>query len=290
MQYLEESIMKKRLFLLTIIVALLLCLVSSVHAIAITWTTIDYPWAYLTDIYDIDGSNLVGLCDVHGPYEPFFYNGATWTTLDLPGAISGISGCNIVGTYGVSGIAHGFMYDGTGWTTLDYPGASGTSINNIDGDNLVGSADDHGVIYNLDSQTWTIRDFPDPGASWTRITGIEGENNVGYYQDAAYPYNRHSFLYDGSDWTILDLPDEAKGISGANVVTRGGVYNLDSHIWTSLAFPGAFITVINGIDGDNIVGQYVDTDGRKHGFIGTIPEPTTLALFALGVCLLRKQR
>ena len=68
---------------------------------------------------------------------------ATYTTLDVPGAIStsafGIDGGNIVGYYSDgSGNRHGFSYDGTAYTTFDVSGASSTHAYGIDGGNIVG--------------------------------------------------------------------------------------------------------------------------------------------------------
>jgi hypothetical protein len=47
------------------------------------------------------------------------------------------------------------------------------------------------------------------------------------------------------------------------------------------------------IDGNNIVGVYIDADNVSHGFEATVPEPATLTLMALGLggfALLRKRR
>ena len=123
------------------------------------WTNLDMPGANLiTEIYGIDGSNLVGSYYASG-YHGFLYNGTGWTTLDYPGAtwtwMYGIDGSNIVGYYGdAPGYSHGFLYNGTGWTTLDYPGSTWTQIYGIDGSNLVGTYRDasgayHGFIYTI---------------------------------------------------------------------------------------------------------------------------------------------
>jgi hypothetical protein len=68
----------------------------------------------------------------------------------------------------------------------------------------------------------------------------------------------HSFLYDGTNWIIIDKP-------------------------------GATRTFINGIDGSNIVGYYQDTSGL-HGFLYTIPEPATLLLLGLGALIAVNRR
>lgn len=272
--------MKTQLFSLMTVAVLFLCSVSSGDAI--TWTTIDYP------VWGIDGSNIVA------PDGIYNLDTQTWTTLKYPGAINtylyDIDGDNIAGMYheNTSG-DHGFVYnlDTQTWTTLDFPGTSWT-ISGISGSNIVGSAGGHGVIYNLDSQVWATIDYP--GAISTNISDIDGSNIVGGYYDAS---GDHNFLYDGTIWMTLDLPGGITGItgiSGSNIVTQGGgLYNLITQSRTGIHFPGASITAVFGIDGNNIIGMYSGLDG-KHGFIAEIsPEPATIALFAIGACLLRRR-
>jgi hypothetical protein len=279
--------MKTRLLLCVFAFVLFL---YSVPLHAITWTTLDYPGASQTSISDIDGSSIVGTYrDASGKYG-FLYNVTTWTTLDLPsgGSIYGISGSNIVGTIPSTQFPYGLLYNGTSWCTLNFLGPNGyigTNLYDIDGDNIVGDTDAHGVIYNLDSQTWATLDYP--GATKTLLYGIDQDNIVGLYRDTSGSW--HDFFYDGT-WTTLDLPDYITGVSGRNIVTNSGIYNLDSEIWTALAFPAASQTSINGIDGDNIVGTYWDVSGKSHGFIATIPEPATVSLLGLGILALRRKR
>jgi hypothetical protein len=68
-------------------------------------------------------------------------------------------------------------------------------------------------------------------------------------------------------WTPLDLPRplEITDISGSNIVTAGGVYNLDSQVWTTIDYPGASSTSILGIEGSDLVGYYI-SDSGQHGF------------------------
>jgi len=274
--------MKTRLFSLMTVAVLFLCSVSSGDAI--TWTTLDYPGALVTGLTGIDGSNIVGGYRGTSTEGALLYNGTTWTVLDLPAGtgVTGVSGSNIVGKYGA--LPGSFLYNWTDHTTLNFPDIE---IESIDGGNIVGEADGHGVIYNLDSQTWTTLDYP--GASSTYIYDIDGDNLIGgYYASGAY----HNFLYDGTIWMTLDLPGGITGISGSNIATqRGGIYNLITQSWTApLAFPGANITDVFDIDGNNIIGQYSKYfDGyKKHGFLAIVPEPATIALFALGAFMLRR--
>jgi hypothetical protein len=55
--------------------------------------------------------------------------------------------------------------------------------------------------------------------------------------------------------------------------------------------PGASSTHAFGIEGNNIVDSYSNSPGISHGFIYSIPEPSTLLLFTFGgVTILRKRR
>jgi hypothetical protein len=64
----------------------------------------------------------------------------------------------------------------------------------------------------------------------------------------------------------------------------------DGTTWFSLSYPGSRSTVARAISGNNIVGYYTDADGTQHGFILTVPEPTTLSLLALGGLLIARRR
>jgi probable HAF family extracellular repeat protein len=90
-----------------------------------TWTTLDVPPSPPdgnmtsggeTFLFDGDGSNIVGYyTDITYDEQGFLYNGSTWSTFDMPGAIktgpTGISGGRIVGEYiDSSNKGHSFIY------------------------------------------------------------------------------------------------------------------------------------------------------------------------------------
>jgi hypothetical protein len=132
-------------------------------------------------------------------------------------------------------------------------GVNGTAAFGISGNNIVGvyldsSGNNNGFLYN--GSTWTTLDDP-LGVNGTQVLGIDGNNIVGYYIDSSG--NMNGFLYNGSTYTTVDDPL--------------GVYTLPF-----------------GISGNNIVGYYYDSSSGVSwsGFEASVPEPSTLALSALG--------
>ena len=91
-------------------------------------------------------------------FHGFIRDGATWTTIDYPGAdltnAFKINGANIVGSYYKNDAFHGCVFDGANWTTLDYPGAWLTEVYGISGSKAVGiyteaSGRQHGFLVNI---------------------------------------------------------------------------------------------------------------------------------------------
>jgi PEP-CTERM motif len=279
----------------------------------ITYTTLDDPLAIpgYTEASGISGGNIVGAyTDNSFVTHGFLYNGSTYTTLDGPlgtgdTAALGISGSNIVGYYrGNDNKIHGFLYNGSTYTTLDAPLADfQTYASGISGGKIVGwcvdSAEvDHGFLY--DGSTYTTLDGP-LGTGGAAI-GISGGNIVGYYGDSI---GLHGFLYDGSTYTTLDDPlavgvppnnagaTLALGISGGNIVGHYD-YSSDPILTSSFLYNGSTYaklddplatdgTYAQGIDGNTIVGVYFDNLGDGiHGFVTTVPEPSSVVLAAFG--------
>ena len=135
-----------------------------------------------------------------------------------------------------------------------------------------------------------------PGATKTIIHAIDGSNLAGMYYDSSGGV--HGFLYDGTDWTTIDVPGatitSVWGIDNDNLVgnyldsddkLHGYLY--DGTDWITIDAPGASRTCVYGIDGNKLVGDF--RAGGFHGFLYEIPEPATLLLLTLGAIMLRKK-
>jgi hypothetical protein len=120
-----------------------------------------------------------------------------------------------------------------------------------------------GRAYGGDPNYWTWRTIDYPGALTADPTAISGNNIVGHawVPDANSPVEVSTvfFLYDGTTWTIL-------------------------------SYPGASGTGARGISGDRIVGWYEDDSNNSHGFLLSIPEPTTPGALSLGGLTLFRRR
>jgi hypothetical protein len=283
-------------------------LFCSSYAFAGTWTALDKPGLLVsgTQAFGISGNRIVGTYLELGSQHGFIYDGSSWSALDAPGAkstwIQDNFGNSAVGTYDTtSGQTYSFFYDGTNWTTLSKSGATGIRASGIYGNNIVGSYADssskqHGFIY--DGSNWTTIDKS--GATSTYLYGISGNDIVGAYFDSAS--QRHSFIYNQGSWT--DIPNNpwtsdatVVDISGNYIVSTYGVFNpggygllYDGSTWTKLQMPGAIETAVYGIDGDKVVGSYMLTGNKIHGFVYTIPEPATLLLLGFGAAFATKRK
>jgi len=106
---------------------------------------------------------------------------------------------------------------------------------------------------------------------------------VGEYSDAN---GNHGFLWDGSTYTILDVPGATH--TGANCISGGNVagnysdaarefigFFWDGSTYTTIDPPGSTRTTVTDISGGNVVGSYTDASGN-HGFLWDGSTYTTL--------------
>jgi probable HAF family extracellular repeat protein len=214
------------------------------------FTSVDYPGAAETLVFDTDGTTALGAFvfapgNASSPATAFTVAAGVYQILNVPNSTASIAtGLNtsglIVGVYDdVAGSAHGFTTsDSINFTDVDFPGATDTQAIDVnDAGTIVGDYFDaanveHGFVSS--GGTFTAIDFP--GAKSTAVGGINANGDVvGGYTDTTGAV--HGFLLSG------------------------GVY-------TPLNFPVASGTTAFGInDNGDIAGWYTDTAGTTHGFV-----------------------
>src|SRR5215475_139858 len=123
------------------------------------FSTVDFPGASFSAVYDTNGTTTIGGTDVNSFYSFSFHNGL-YQTLAIPGSTStSVSGINhhnqTVGTYFDStGQRHGFLDDAAGnITNIDVPGALITSPTGINDAGLIVGirqelSSEQGFLYN----------------------------------------------------------------------------------------------------------------------------------------------
>jgi hypothetical protein len=172
-----------------------------------TFTTINVPGVAQTSPWAINSSG-----EIAGFYSPssspppsqffsishgFVYDGNTFTTIDVPGAVSTqLEGINdagvVVGNYSncsensLACLPHGFVYAGGQFTTLDVPGATTTSAEGINNSGVivgdyencvtVSSCAGHGFIYA--GGIFTTIDVPGGIPGGTDIHGINNRGDI----------------------------------------------------------------------------------------------------------------
>lgn len=225
---------------------------------------------------------------------------ATMTTFTRPGYTTvnamGYSNGIIVG---FNESNQGFIYDVTNETWNSWPDLTtvtidGTAYNNrprgIDGQYIVGQAANNQIGYFYDIYTDTATNL---GINLPQ--GVSGSLIVGSHN------NESSFMYDiaTQDVVIFEHPSgsltKAWDIDGNLVVgeygNKGFIYNnatqdpTNSANWTTIQFPGASRTNVQGISGDYISGFYTlgGTKGFLYNFVTdvwtTIPNPDSGSTF-----------
>jgi hypothetical protein len=271
---------------------------------AVTFQTVDQPGATMTSLWGISGTRILGMGQGY-----FTYEGGAFTALDLPYpdkggegwmGLNGIDGNRFVGWWGNFYLPwrRGYFFDGSGYSLLSFPGSFSTEAYGISGNSIVGQytmsdGSQHGFLYNYSTGVYTAIDVP--GALATGAEGVSGNLVVGSYtsQDG----RGHGFLWDGATCSTLDFPgvdsSTLSGISGSMIVgnywkapnwSRGFLY--DGSGYTTIDDPLAvYGTYVTGVHGNTVVGYYRDAAQVNHGFIATVPEPSTLALLCVAAGL-----
>jgi probable HAF family extracellular repeat protein len=213
------------------------------------FTSVDYPGAAQTLVFDTDGTTALGAFvfapgNASSPTTAFTVAGGVYQILNVPNSTASLAtGINtsglIVGAYqDVAGLIHGFATsDSSTFNDVDFPGVTNTQAidvndaGDIAGDYFDAANVEHGFVSS--GGTFTAIDFP--GATSTAVAGINANGDVvGGYTDTT---GSHGFLRSGG-------------------------------VFTPINFPLASSTTAFGInDNGDIAGFYTDTAGKTHGFV-----------------------
>lgn len=221
----------------------------------------------------------------------FLYEDGRFTRIDVPGAVRtqafGINNAGqIVGEYvDTEGKTHGFLSNGDDFTTVDVPGSTATFAYDIDDDGrIVGFSFDgaafHGFLRDAQGAFTTI-DMP--GAE-QRGTLSFGFNNRGQVVGLALVLEgdqlvTRSFVLENGTFTPIDAPDAQLATVVFDVSDQGqfaGAYDPAGHgyvrerddAFTVVDPPDGNVNEVVGInDRNQIVGRYVDSADRAHGFL-----------------------
>ncbi len=249
----------------------------------VTYTTIDFPGAYVTSVNGINSAgDMVGdyIMAPGGANHAFVLRGGQFTSFDYPGAGSTIAyNINDVGQIvgsanGVDGVSVlAFVYDGLTFTPIIFRGAGyteGYGINNA-GD-VVGRLRYGHRAFEY-SNGHFIKIEP-PGESTYK--GALGINNLGVIVGYWIHHGFRSFIDVDGDFTLFQLGagTVANGVNDDEVVVGwyerqtsqlGFAYKHGKCL--ALQYPGASITSAEGINNSGqVVGRY-GSDFTDHGFV-----------------------
>ena len=274
-----------------LIVLGLFMLGSDSAAQSFKFTSVDVPCsncpggiARRTAIGGINPSGeIVGVyTDAVGKQHGFLLSGGQFTTIDVPGALAGVAGTlptvargispsgEIVGQYttpvnssappdsptycpaaGSTACIKGFLYRHGKFSTVLFPGLPGAIPGRITPDgNMYGCLHDFDVMASMFS------------AAWTRFGDTSLTANGGELADPtqSFPNSMHGGATpDGSVVTGFYVDMTTNHQHG---------YILQSGVLQTYDVPNSISTVIWDINPEQeIVGTYVDSSGKRHGFL-----------------------
>ncbi len=279
---------------------------TSTEAIEYSFQTIQVPEAVSTIPFDVSNEGIVvgsySLFD--GGEQGFKWNGDTFDTPDI--ALEGVAftGINdagvILGTgTGASGFPSGFKLTGAELDLFSYPGSLFTlaqGINNdgeVVGNSLFQAFVKRGDVYEeligpIEDAVFTAEDINDEGTIVGGLLSVNGPESGIFFRDGVAETVDHP---DGS--TELLAINNSGSIAGGVFSDTGErrSFIFDGETFSDVAFPGAEQTIVRGInDRGIIVGSYFLSE-FEHGFIGVpVPEPTSLAMFAIGLTYVVRPR
>jgi uncharacterized membrane protein len=213
-----------------------------------------------------------------GPNSAFIYNGSSYSTFSLPGAVNtqarGVSpdGRFVSGLYSNDQGSGAFVYDTTGVLPTQYVTGLSTLGQGIDARNMMVGSDAVG-------------------------DDVNGYQKVGFTYDVLTG-ERHDYSFNGYLGTAFrDITSD--GRIGGYLLTNGSVDGVDvvgffgtPDNFQTIEVPGAMETVVEGVnDQGMLVGSYFDADGTTGSFVAMpVPEPATWMLSLGGLLTLAALR
>jgi probable HAF family extracellular repeat protein len=268
----------------------------------------------LNDVGQVVGS----YDDYSGRQHGFLYNRNTNTfkTIDPPGydgTVNPFLGINnrgeAVGFFQTSkNEYHCYYYNGLGYIVFDVPGAdvspfayqAAWGIN--EHMHIVGAYTDslthavRGFLYNGE-----FHSFDGPGGASTIIHQINDHGHLSFntFDQPTIFNNGTAYFYDGSNYhaltklapymiaTGLNNFDKVVGLlffEGDLNQNRGFLYDHNTKAYTEYAVAGALWTNLRDINNnDEMVGYFLGTDNKRHGFIAVVPLPPSVWLLGAGL-------
>jgi uncharacterized membrane protein len=254
--------------------------------------------AIVGDFADSTGTH--GFLLSYGSFKTIDYPGAVATSAKGINSQGDIVGTHTDNTSGSPSAVHGFLRQHGNFTALDYPGRLGMIAQRInDAGQIVGCDHDNDFGASMHGFLFSNGNWSEFSTGMSMFNGItpDGSLLAGLYFDPATNTGR-AYLSSGGDLTPFDFPfaistnawdmnaageivgnytDAAKAGHGFLLILSGfdstfGVAPVAaepiSYRFISIDYPGAKTTNANGINASgHIVGAYVDSAGKQHGFL-----------------------
>ncbi len=270
---------------------------------AYTATAFDIPGATRTDLWDITNTGqLVGNTNLGG----FVYSGGVAnflpTYLGLTPSALGVSDSGIVvgSVTDPNGNATGFLYEAGTYTPVAVAGANFTQVRHISADGRYATGYYAGVSlgggFVLDRNTSVLTLVPvDPGTTFMILQGANSSGLVTGSVTSNVPADRGGVLYDANTAVTTFYPTAAglpnprfRDITDAGLIAGWiGTVSLVGTVangFETFSVAGAANTTAQGInEAGVVVGSYTDANGNTHGFIASVPEPTSALLLVAGL-------
>jgi hypothetical protein len=226
------------------------------------FTPIIFPGSQFTRAVDINrygdivGDYAKGVNNGNGQDFGYLLHNGTYTSIRFPNSDSTIaaginSNGDIVGWYMDNAGTHGFLLTGGVYTSIDFPGSAAFTqawkINDSGG--IVGryqdSNDNKHHMFVLSNGSLTS--IPDvPGAFDTAVVEDGGLNNSGH------------------------IVSQYCSVKSCSLFTPGAVHGflLSGGVYRTFDAPNSTATTAFGLDSfDDIVGLYIDSSGKVHGYV-----------------------